>query len=60
MGKFKSIHAGDILRLNFLNEMHMTNENLAGAIGVDPDVVHQLVNGRTNAVASLPARPKSK
>ena len=45
MGQIRNPHPGDILKEEFLNEIGMSQNQLAHAIGVPGNRIHAIVNG---------------
>lgn len=54
--KLKNIHPGEILKIDFLDEMHITPYALARAIGVDQTRISQLVKGTRSMSADTALR----
>lgn len=49
-------HPGEILKLEFLNEIGMSQNRLAQAIGVPPNRIHAIVNGTRSVTADTDLR----
>jgi antitoxin HigA-1 len=56
MKKLKNVHPGDILKIDFLDEMKITPYALAKAIGVDQTRISQLIKGTRNMSADTALR----
>ncbi len=56
MKRLKNVHPGEILKLDFLDEMELTAYALAKAIGVDQTRISQLVKGTRNMSADTALR----
>lgn len=56
MKKLKNVHPGEILKLDFLDEMNITPYALAKAIGVDQTRVSQLIKGSRRLSADTALR----
>ena len=54
--KLKNIHPGEILKIDFLDEMHITPYALARAIGVDQTRISQLIKGTRSMSANTALR----
>ena len=54
--KLKNIHPGEILKSDFLDEMHITPYALARAIGVDQTRISQLIKGTRGMSADTALR----
>lgn len=55
----KKLHnptAGEILKLEFLNELEMSQNSLARAINVPPNRIHDIVRGKRNITADTDLR----
>ena len=48
---FPPVHPGRILNNDFLVPMNITPNRLAGAIGVDPDLIQAIINGQEPVTA---------
>jgi addiction module HigA family antidote len=51
MGRLKNPHPGEILKLEFIDEIGMSQNQLAHAISVPPNRIHAIVNG-TRAITA--------
>ena len=49
-------HPGEILKLEFLDEVGMSQNQLAHAIGVPPNRIHAIVNGSRGVTADTDLR----
>ena len=49
-------HPGEILRAEFLDELNMSQNQLAHAIGVPPNRIHAIVNGTRGITADTDLR----
>ena len=56
MKKLKNVHPGEILKLDFLEPMHLTAYALAKAINVDQTRISQLIRGTRNMSADTALR----
>ena len=56
MKKLKNVHAGEILKLDFLDEMRISSYMLAKAIGVDQTRISQIIKGTRNLSADTAMR----
>jgi addiction module HigA family antidote len=56
MKKLKNVHPGEILKLDFLDEMNITPYALAKAIGVDQTRISQLIKGSRSMSADTALR----
>lgn len=56
MGALHNPHPGEILKLEFLNEIGMSQNRLAHAIDVPPNRIHAIVNGTRNITADTDLR----
>ena len=56
MKKLKNVHPGEILKLDFLEPMHLTAYALAKAINVDQTRIGQLIRGTRNMSADTALR----
>ncbi len=56
MKKLKNVHPGEILKLDFLDEMEITPYALAKAIGVDQTRISQLIKGTRSMSADSALR----
>ncbi len=56
MKRLKNIHPGEILKLDFLEEMKISSYDLAKAIGVDQTRISQLIKGTRNLSADTAKR----
>ena len=56
MAKLKNIHPGEILLEEFLNPMHISQNELARDIGVPPRRINEIVHGKRSVTADT--RPK--
>ncbi len=54
--KLKNPHPGEILKEEFLNEIGLSQNELAHAIGVPPNRVHAIVNGQRGITADTDLR----
>lgn len=52
----KNPHPGEILKLEFLNEIGISQNQLAHAIGVPPNRIHAIVKGTRNITADADLR----
>lgn len=52
----KNPHAGDILKIEFLDELGMSQNALARAIGVPPNRINAIVNGTRRVTADTDLR----
>lgn len=55
-GKLKNPHPGEILKYEFLDELSMSQNALAKAIGVPANRIHALVNGTRDITADTDLR----
>jgi addiction module HigA family antidote len=56
MGQLRNPHPGEILKEEFLNEIGMSQNQLAHAIGVPGNRIHAIVNGTRNVTADTDLR----
>ena len=56
MSTLRNPHPGEILKLEFLDEIGMSQNRLARAIGVPPNRVHAIVNGTRDVSADTDLR----
>ena len=56
MARLRNPHPGEILKQEFLNEIGMSQNRLAHAIGVPPNRVHAIVNGTRDITADTDLR----
>ena len=56
MGQLRNPHPGEILKEEFLNEIRMSQNRLAHAIGVPGNRIHAIVNGTRNVSADTDLR----
>lgn len=56
MSALRNPHPGEILKEEFLNEIGMSQNQLAHAIGVPPNRIHAIVNGTRNITADTDLR----
>ena len=56
MGLLKNPHPGEILKLEFIDETGLSQNQLAHAIGVPPNRVHAIVNGTRDVTADTDLR----
>lgn len=56
MGTLRNPHPGEILKLEFLDEIGVSQNRLAQAIGVPPNRIHAIVNGTCNVTADTDLR----
>ena len=56
MKKLKNVHPGEILKLDFLDEMQISCYMLAKAIGVDQTRISQIIKGTRNLSADSAMR----
>jgi len=56
MKKLKNVHPGEILKLDFLDEMNITPYALAKGIGVDQTRISQLIKGTRRMSADTALR----
>lgn len=56
MAKLKNPHPGDILKYEFLDELNMSQNALAKAIGVPANRIHAIVNGTRDITADTDLR----
>jgi addiction module HigA family antidote len=56
MGQLRNPHPGEILREEFLNEVGMSQNQLAHAIGVPGNRIHAIVNGTRDITADTDLR----
>lgn len=54
--KLKNVHPGEILKVDFLDEMNITSYALAKAIGVDQTRISQLIKGTRSMSADTALR----
>lgn len=55
-GKLKNPHPGEILKYEFLDELGMSQNALAKAIGVPSNRIHAIVNGTRDITADTDLR----
>jgi addiction module HigA family antidote len=56
MTRVHNPHPGEILKEEFLNEIGMSQNQLANAIGVPPNRIHAIVNGTRDITADTDLR----
>lgn len=56
MGQLRNPHPGEILKEEFLNEIGMSQNKLANAIGVPGNRIHAIVNGTRDISADTDLR----
>jgi antitoxin HigA-1 len=56
MGQLRNPHPGEILKEEFLNEIGMSQNELAEAIGVPGNRMHAIVNGTSDITADTDLR----
>lgn len=56
MSALRNPHPGEILKEEFLNEIGMSQNQLAHAIGVPPNRIHAIVNGTRSITADTDLR----
>ena len=56
MAQLRNPHPGEILKLEFLNELGIAQNQLAHAIGVPPNRIHAIVNGTRDITANTDLR----
>lgn len=56
MAQLRNPHPGEILKAEFLNEIGMSQNRLAEAIGVPGDRIHAIVNGTRDITADTDLR----
>jgi addiction module HigA family antidote len=56
MSALRNPHPGEILKEEFLNEIGLSQNRLAHAIGVPPNRIHAIVNGTRNITADTDLR----
>jgi addiction module HigA family antidote len=56
MKALRNPHPGEILRSEFLDEIGMSQNRLAEAIGVPPNRIHAIVNGTRDVTADTDLR----
>jgi addiction module HigA family antidote len=56
MVTLRNPHPGEILKLEFLNEIGLSQNQLAHAIGVPANRIHAIVNGTRNITADTDLR----
>ena len=56
MGQLRNPHPGEILKEEFLNEIGMSQNRLANAIGVPGNRIHAIVNGTRDITADTDLR----
>jgi antitoxin HigA-1 len=56
MSPLRNPHPGEILKEEFLNEIGLSQNQLAHAIGVPPNRIHAIVNGTRNITADTDLR----
>ena len=56
MKKLQNVHPGEILKLDFLDEMKISSYALAKGIGVDQTRISQLIKGTRNLSADTAIR----
>ena len=54
--KLKNVHPGEVLKVDFLDEMNITAYALARAIGVDQTRISQLIKGTRSVSADTALR----
>ena len=54
--KLRNVHPGEILKIDFLDEMNITPYALARAIGVDQARISQLIKGTRSMSADTALR----
>ena len=55
-GRLRNPHPGEILRTGFLDEIRLSQNELARAIGVPPPRIHAIVHGTRNITADTDLR----
>jgi addiction module HigA family antidote len=56
MGQLRNPHPGELLKQKFLNEIGMSQNQLAQAIGVPGNRIHAIVNGTRDITADTDLR----
>src|SRR6059058_2827638 len=56
MAQLRNPHPGEILKREFLDEIDMSQNQLAHAIGVPPNRIHAIVNGTRDVTADTDLR----
>ena len=56
MGLLKNPHPGEILKLEFIEEIGLSQNQLAHALGVPPNRIHAIVNGTRDITADTDLR----
>ena len=56
MGQLRNPHPGEILKKEFLNEIDVSQNQLAQAIGVPSNRIHAIVNGTRDITADTDLR----
>jgi addiction module HigA family antidote len=56
MAQLRNPHPGEILKEEFLNEIDMSQNHLAHAIGVPPNRIHAIVKGSRDITADTDLR----
>lgn len=56
MAQLHNPHPGEILKEEFLNEIGLSQNQLANAIGVPPNRIHAIVNGSRDITADTDLR----
>jgi len=56
MSKNKPTHPGEFIQADILDEFHMTQDQLAGAIGVSRRTINELINERRGVSADIALR----
>lgn len=56
MGQLRNPHPGEILKEDFLNELGLSQNRLAHAIGVPGNRIHAIVNGTRDITADTDLR----
>ena len=56
MGQLRNPHPGEILKEEFLNEIDLSQNKLAEAIGVPGNRIHAIVNGTRDVTADTDLR----
>src|SRR5216684_5234494 len=56
MGRLRNPHPGEVLKEEFLNEIGMSQNQLAQAIGVPGNRIHAIVNGTRNITGDTDLR----
>src|SRR3954471_18216524 len=56
MGQLRNPHPGEILKKEFLNQINVSQNQLAQSIGVPSNRIHAIVNGTRNITADTDLR----